>query len=245
MKIKIRSFLTVVLVGVLTGAVIGVLYTLPVQKQYRASFKIKLATVNDGVVEPSSLISTRPIANVDLPAIQTVVSQCLQQHSKQTQSAFFVEERIQLDRGATDIVSLAVIGSTEEGARQCAASVASAVVESQNARLSEYTLPWTRQAEILKIQIDRELLEAKQIAQLPLITTQSALLEGYKLHWLLASATKANQTAAIRINERVVSRPLYLHGVFGGAIGLIFSCLLWLSYSFVNRRSARAKLLKS
>jgi hypothetical protein len=242
---KIRSFLTAGLVGVFGGTAIGVLYTLPLKKEYRASFKIKLATVNDGVVAPSSLISTKPIASIDLTEIRILMSQCEQSHAQQTQGTLLADERIQLDRGMPDIVSLAVRGSTEEDARRCAVSLVGAVVESQNVRLSEYTLPWVSRVETLNSQIDRELLEAKQISQPPFATTQSALLETYKLHWLLASATKANQAAAIRINERLVSRPLYLHGVFGGAIGLALTCGLWCLYFVVNRRTSMPKFFNS
>jgi hypothetical protein len=242
---KIRSFLIAGLIGVFGGAAIGVLHTLPLKKEYRALFKIKLATVNDGVVAPSSLISTKPIANIDLTVISILVSQCQQSHALQTQGALRADERIQLHRGTPDIVTLAVRGSTEEDARRCAVSLVGALVESQNARLSEYTLPWVSRVETLNSQIDRELFEAKKISQPPFTTTQSALLETYKLHWLLASATKATQAAALRIDESIVSRPLYLHGAIGGAIGLALMCFSWCLYFVVNRRISIPKFFKS
>ena len=218
-----QRVLFVIVVVSLLGGLIGAALSLHLSASHVTSFKLRYATINDGVVKPYSLISTRPVyvySPSDLTMIGTDLFRTLGCENDGGKARI---STVPLARGTNELV--VSISSQKEGLG-CADALAIAIVNDQNRRLAEYTDIWVQEQKILQKHYEetaeREYRNSRagQHSSDRIIATAVVFEELYRVKWLIFSSREAVILAPPSSNWRRPLSKLLTYGLYG----LIIAC---------------------
>ena len=220
---------------VMLGGVTGVIISMPQSQLHSTSFRLRLATINDGLLPAHTLISTRPIyvyTNDDLMSLEIdCVTEPSVKGTERVKTVFTLSNAAR--SGEIVLVSLAKPLTSVD----CSESIGKALVNDQNRRLAEYIGVWKAAKDILEARLAQQ--DQRNIEVLHLSTDQVSKVsarepvfeELYKVKWLLASAREALILTPPMVTKGYAKRRIFLFGLYGilsvcSGVALVFLMFL-------------------
>ena len=236
--LKKDNYRCIVLLGALVtllGGAAGAIISLPLPAAHTTSLKLKLATINDGILSTHSLISTKPIHIFSNDEIASLKIDCVSALLARDKQAITLSN---LPRGSdTLLVSI----TNESASFECLEMISEALINDQNRRLAEYVQTWRTEKDILESRLAHQ--DQRNLDVLRLSTDlahgvparEPVFEELYKVKWSLASARESLIATPARDSQQKILRRLFLYGLYGalsvggGLLFVLFS--IWLIFT--------------